>query len=119
MARLALGSVLILLSAWSLQSTYDAIGEFGWFYGDFFISEEAYRHSISYTGIYRFLNNPDAVLGYAGHYGSALICQSWTIFFLALFSHMLQIIFVNLVEIPHMHKLYSDELRVKAHYHVL
>ena len=112
MACLVLGLALIMLSVWSFKSTYDAVGDFGWFYGDFFVSERYYKSSICYTGIYRFLNNPDCVTGYAGQYGLALICQSWVVFTLAAFSHICHIIFLNLVEIPHMHKLYSEtELR--------
>ena len=38
-----------------------ADGAYGWFYGDFFIPGEG--PSLSYVGIYRFLNNPDIVLG--------------------------------------------------------
>ena len=105
---LVLGIALIMLSVWSFKSTYDAVGDFGWFYGDFFVSRARTTSlSICYTGIYRFLNNPDCVTGYAGQYGLALICQSWVVFTLAAFSHICHIIFLNLVEIPHMHKLYS------------
>ena len=85
------------------------------FQGDFFISEDSFRNHLCYTGIYRFLNNPDAVTGYAGQYGLALMAQSWPIFFLALGSHVLNILFLNLVEIPHMNKLYSKkEMRTEA-----
>lgn len=53
--------------------------------------------------------------GYAGQYGLALMAQSWPIFFLALGSHVLNILFLNLVEIPHMNKLYSQkEMRTEA-----
>lgn len=53
--------------------------------------------------------------GYAGQYGLALMSQSWPIFFLALGSHVLNVLFLNLVEIPHMNKLYTKkELRADA-----
>ena len=136
MACLVLGVAMVMLSVWSFKSTYDAVGDFGWY--DFAhtrlttpfssatsalwncvapgqvlrLLRAAYKSSICYTGIYRFLNNPDCVTGYAGQYGLALICQSWVIFILAAFSHVCHIVFLNLVEIPHMHKLYSEtELR--------
>lgn len=114
-AFLALGFVLILLSIWTVYSTFTAVGEFGWYYGDFFFSANSFKNNLCYTGIYRFLNNPDCVTGYAGQYGLALISQNWTIFLLAVFSHVLNIIFLNLVEIPHMNKLYSKkEIRTQA-----
>ena len=107
-----LGLCLMALSVWSFKSTYDAIGDFGWFYGDFFVPRSLYRSSVRYTGIYRFLNNPDCVTGYAGQYGLALLCQSWLLFALAAFSHCCHVLFLNLVEIPHMQQLYSQsELR--------
>jgi len=112
MACLVLGCAMVALSIWSFKSTYDAVGDFGWFYGDFFVPAAQYKSSICYTGIYRFLNNPDCVTGYAGQYGLALICQSWVLFALAAVSHIAHIAFLNLVEIPHMHKLYGEsELR--------
>ena len=109
MACLVLGCAMVALSIWSFKSTYDAVGDFGWFYGDFFVPAAQYKSSICYTGIYRFLNNPDCVTGYAGQYGLALICQSWVLFALAAVSHIAHIAFLNLVEIPHMHKLYGDQ----------
>jgi len=39
--------------------------------------------------------------------GLALMVQSWTVFFLAVFSQVLNILFLNLVEIPHMQALYA------------
>ena len=112
MACLVLGCAMVALSIWSFKSTYDAVGDFGWFYGDFFVPADKYKSSICYTGIYRFLNNPDCVTGYAGQYGLALICRSWVLFALAAVSHIAHIAFLNLVEIPHMHKLYGEsELR--------
>jgi len=108
-ARVALGVVLLALSGWTAYSTYSSIGDFGWFYGDFFIPPDQYQNSLCYTGIYRFLNNPDAVTGYAGLYGIALITHSWTLFILALSSQLANMLFVNLVEVPHMKKLYDAE----------
>ena len=59
-------------------------------------------------GIYRYVNNPDCITGYFGYYGMALMCQNMTLFALAFSSHFLNIIFVYLVEVPHMHRLYNN-----------
>ena len=65
-----LGTSLISLQIWTAVSIYDSLGEFGWFYGDFFFDE---RPQLSYSGIYRYLNNPERLLGLAGVWGAALI----------------------------------------------
>lgn len=35
------GLSLIALNLWSVASQFETIGEFGWFFGDFFINDEA------------------------------------------------------------------------------
>jgi phosphatidylethanolamine N-methyltransferase len=51
-----------------------------------------------YTGIYRFLNNPEKIMGHAAFWGMALIANSPTIFILALFSQTCNFLFLNYVE---------------------
>ncbi|KZF23264.1 phosphatidylethanolamine methyltransferase [Xylona heveae TC161] len=106
-----LGASLIALQIWTAISIYDSLGEFGWFFGDFFF-EQAPR--LNYSGIYRFLNNPERVLGLAGVWGAVLITGSKTIFFLALLSHVLTLLFLQFVERPHMQKLYGRTLRQQS-----
>ena len=104
-----LGVGLIALQVWTVISIYDSLGEFGWFFGDFFFLDQ--RPKLNYGGIYRFLNNPERVIGLAGVWGAALITSSTSIFFLALFSHILTLMFIQFVEKPHMEKLYGQQLR--------
>ena len=54
--------------------------------------------SLAYNGIYRFMDNPDALVGYAGFYGMALICESGTMVALAVFSQIMHYLFVRYVE---------------------
>lgn len=102
------GISLVALQIWTAISIYDSLGEFGWFFGDFFFD---HAPKLTYSGIYRFLNNPERVIGLAGVWGAALITGSSAIFFLALLSHVLTLAFIQLVERPHMQKLYGQSLR--------
>ena len=102
------GVSLVALQVWTSVSIYDSLGEFGWFFGDFFFDT---ARKLTYSGIYRFLNNPERVIGLAGVWGAALITGSTAIFWLALLSHVMALIFIQFVERPHMQKLYGQTLR--------
>ncbi|KAL9600366.1 MAG: hypothetical protein Q9219_003216 [cf. Caloplaca sp. 3 TL-2023] len=102
------GAGLIALQLWVAVSIYDSLGEFGWFFGDFFFDQAP---KLTYSGIYRFLNNPERVIGLAGVWGAALITRSSAILGLAVFSHLLTLMFIQFVERPHMQKLYGQSLR--------
>ncbi|KAI9679240.1 MAG: phosphatidylethanolamine N-methyltransferase [Caeruleum heppii] len=106
-----LGLAMAALQIWTAFSIYDSLGEFGWFFGDFFFDQAP---KLTYSGIYRYLNNPERVIGLAGIWGAVLITSSPAIFFLALFSHVSTLAFIQLVERPHMQKLYGRDLRREA-----
>ncbi|KAF1810483.1 phosphatidylethanolamine N-methyltransferase [Eremomyces bilateralis CBS 781.70] len=106
--RHVVGIALISLQFWTVHSIYASLGEFGWFFGDFFFD---HAPKLTYNGIYRYLNNPERILGLAGIWGLALITWSRAIFLLALLSHLLAVAFLELVERPHMQKLYGESIR--------
>jgi phosphatidylethanolamine N-methyltransferase len=99
-----MGLALLALQAWTTTSIYESLGEFGWFYGDFFFEKPG---KLTYKSIYRYLNNPERVIGTAGLWGFALITWSRTIFVLALVGHLLTLAFISYVEQPHMQKIYG------------
>ena len=103
-----LGFALVSLQVWTAVSIYESLGEFGWFFGDFFFDQAP---KLTYSGIYRFLNSPERVIGLAGVWGAALITGSSAIFSLALLSHILSLCFIQFVERPHMQRLYGQSLR--------
>jgi len=60
--------------------------------------------NLTYSGIYRFLNNPERVLGLAGVWGVAFITWNVPVFYLAATAHILNLAFLQFVERPHMQR---------------
>lgn len=111
MLRHVMGTSLVALQIWTAFSVYESLGEFGWFCGDFFFDHQA---KLTYTSIYRFVNNPDRVFGIAGTWGAALVTWSRPIFLLALTAQLLTLWFISYIERPHMQKIYGRSLRREA-----
>lgn len=77
---------------------------------------ECFGTNTSFAEYYRnrFVNNPEKVMGHAAFWGMTLICNSWSIFILAMFSQVSNFLFLHYVESPHMRKIYGDKIRKDA-----
>ncbi|KZT52138.1 hypothetical protein CALCODRAFT_476321 [Calocera cornea HHB12733] len=110
--RHTLGFFLVFLHIWTASESFKVLGLFGWFFGDFFI--EDYPVQLDYSGIYRYLNNPEKSMSGAAVWGLSLLSGSKLVFALAVISHLAHWWFLSAVEMPHMKKLYGDSLRKEA-----
>jgi len=88
--------MLVALHLWTAASTYEVLGDFGWLYSDFFLPQKASQ--LAYTGIYRFLNNPERSMGGAAFFGLALVSGSKLVTSLAILSALSHWWFLSFVE---------------------
>ncbi|GAA6044275.1 hypothetical protein JCM8097_002105 [Rhodosporidiobolus ruineniae] len=113
LVRYTLGLLLVALHLWTASSTFEVLGPFGWFYGDFFIPNE-YPHTLYYSGIFRYLNNPERTMGGAAFFGFVLLSGSKLVLAQAVIAIVAHWWFLSAVENPHMQRLYGNTLRKDA-----
>lgn len=106
-----LGALLVALHCWTSKSIHDSLGHFGWFYGDFFLDR---KQNLTYSGIYRYLNNPERFFGIAGIWGLTLMTNSPGVGILAFLWTLEGMAFIKFVEQPHMQRIYGTNIRHDA-----
>ena len=105
--------MLFFISYWSATESYNALGDFGWFYGDFFVKFESVSKEMDYvdTGIFRFFKHPDILFGKCWLYGLCILSGSVDVAAIAMLHHALCFVQLVAVEEPHMKKVYKRHLR--------
>lgn len=111
-ARLAVASMLLMISSWCWYCCYFDLGTFGWFYGDFFLPlPKSGTAGPMYSGIYRYMNNPFTYLGHLWMYAAAILCASNKLLAVAFACQSIEVVFVKTIEKAHLKSIYSNQVR--------
>lgn len=105
LVSVALGAALCVFSFWSKAAAHDCVGDFAWYWGDFFFVMEG---EITFAGVYELFPHPMYTVGYSAYYGISLLTRSYTLLFVSLMAHAGQIAFLLIVEEPHIQKIYGS-----------
>ena len=106
-AAIVIGLALMALSCWGKYAAHKTLADVGaWHWADFFFRFD--NVELTFDGIFELVPHAMYSVGYAWMYGLALLCWSWDVLALALASHITQMLFLVLVEQPHIEKLYSS-----------
>lgn len=102
-----IGFLLIWFSVWAKKKAHDALGDYAWYWGDFFFTQD---NELRTDGIFAVAPHPMYTLGYLAYYGAALVTRSHILLAVSLVAHAMQIAFLIFVEEPHMEKLYNKPI---------
>jgi phosphatidylethanolamine N-methyltransferase len=99
------GTALVFFSVWSKAAAHECLGDFAWYWGDFFFIMEG---ELVFDGVFELFPHPMYTVGYSAYYGISLLTRSYTLFFVSLIAHTMQLVFLVTVEEPHIRKIYGS-----------
>ncbi|ODV97071.1 hypothetical protein PACTADRAFT_48835 [Pachysolen tannophilus NRRL Y-2460] len=105
--RWSLGIFCFIFNLIVKLNAHKIVKDYAWYWGDFFY-RLADNKELIFDGVFDLAPHPMYSIGYAGYYGFALMTKSYTILFISIFGHICQLLFLKIVETPHIEKIYGD-----------
>jgi phosphatidylethanolamine N-methyltransferase len=100
-----IGFFLCIFNWWAKVDAHRCIGSYSWFWGDFFFRKDLH---LTFDGIFELFPHPMYTVGYSLYYGYSLIARSYTMLFVSLIAHGMQLAFLFFVEEPHIKRTYGS-----------
>lgn len=113
--RYIIGVALVGLAVYVKNTAHHKLsGDYGWHWGDFFFLKA--DSSFVADGVFALFPHPMYTVGYAAYYGLALIARSHVLLSVSIIAQAGQMLFVYIVEDPHIQRTYSspDERKASA-----
>ncbi|KAH3743594.1 Phosphatidylethanolamine N-methyltransferase [Pelomyxa schiedti] len=99
------GVFLCFFALWAKTDSFRVVKDYAWYWGDFFF---AIHQKLTFDRVFRIAPHPMYTIGYAFFYGFALLTHSYIVLYVSLAAHVCQLVFLALVETPHMKKIYPE-----------
>jgi phosphatidylethanolamine N-methyltransferase len=98
------GALLCLFTLWAKIDAYRVVKDFAWYWGDFFFLMD---QNLTFDRLFAIIPHPMYTIGYAFYYGASVLSRSYTVLNVSFFAHFCQMLFLVLVENPHIEKTYG------------